>query len=123
MVRSIETYGFCIPVLVTADGEVVDGDLRVKAARRMGWTEIPVLVCEGWTPGQVRGFRLMANESSNWAKWDLAEVAVELAELRAQDFDLELTGFDEFQIGEMFAEEQSEEEPERCPLCRGKVKR
>ncbi len=99
MVRSIEAYGFCLPVLVTADGEIVDGDLRVKAARRMGWTEIPVLVCEGWSPEQVRGFRLMANQSSTWAKWDLAAVAVELAELRANDFDLDLTGFGDSDLG------------------------
>jgi ParB-like chromosome segregation protein Spo0J len=98
MVRSIEAYGFCVPVLVTAEGEVIDGELRVKAARQMGWTRIPVLMCDEWTPEQVRGFRLMANQSSNWAQWDLAAVAVELAELQAQQFAIDLTGFGEMNL-------------------------
>jgi hypothetical protein len=98
MVRSIEAYGFCVPVLVTAEGEVIDGELRVKAARRMGWTRIPVLMCDEWTPEQVRGFRLMANQSSNWAQWDMAAVAAELAELQSQQFAIDLTGFGEMNL-------------------------
>jgi hypothetical protein len=53
--------GFKIPCLVRGDGEVIDGHLRLKAARKLGITDIPVIVCDEWTPMQVKAFRLMVN--------------------------------------------------------------
>src|SRR5690348_248532 len=101
MIASIEHYGFRIPVLITAEGEIVDGDLRLKAARKLGFTEVPVIVCDDWTPEQVRGFRLLANRSASWAQWDLDAVAEELAELARLNFDLSLTGFDSGEIDQL----------------------
>jgi ParB-like chromosome segregation protein Spo0J len=43
MCGSIREFGFKIPCLVRGDGEVVDGHLRLKAARRLGITDIPVM--------------------------------------------------------------------------------
>ena len=56
MCSSIREYGFKIPVLARSDGEVVDGHLRLKAARKLGsWPDgdisaIPVVLCDEWTP-------------------------------------------------------------------------
>jgi len=41
MCGSIREFGFKIPVLAGSDGEVVDGHLRLKAARKLGITEGP----------------------------------------------------------------------------------
>ena len=57
-------------------------------------TEIPVLLCEEWTPQQVKAFRRMVNRSLTWADWDEELLSLELQELSAADFDLTLTGFD-----------------------------
>jgi ParB-like chromosome segregation protein Spo0J len=46
MCGSIREFGFKIPVLARSDGEVVDGHLRLKAARKLGITDIPVLLCD-----------------------------------------------------------------------------
>jgi hypothetical protein len=62
---------------------------------------VPVIVCDDWTPEQIRGFRLIANRSATWAEWDLDMVARELAELNLQGFDLSLTGFDPKEIDEL----------------------
>ena len=70
MVGSIREFGFKIPCLVRSDGEVVDGHLRLKAARKLNITEIPVILCDEWTPAQVKAFRLMVNRSVTWADWD-----------------------------------------------------
>src|SRR5689334_12260823 len=67
MVASIREFGFKIPVLVRSSGELVDGHLRLKAARRMGITEIPVILCDEWTEAQVKAFRLLVNRSVTWA--------------------------------------------------------
>jgi ParB-like chromosome segregation protein Spo0J len=61
MCSSIREFGFKIPVLVRSDGEVVDGHLRIKAARKLRIEEIPVILCDEWTPAQVKAFRLMVN--------------------------------------------------------------
>jgi DNA modification methylase len=98
MIASIEQYGFRIPVLVTATGEIIDGDLRLKAARALRFQEVPVIVCDDWSPEQVRGFRLLANRSATWAEWDWEAVAEELKELSGQNYDLSLTGFDSREI-------------------------
>src|ERR1700685_1152252 len=94
MCSSIREFGFKIPILARSNGEVVDGHLRLKAARKLGITQIPVILCDEWTPAQVKAFRLMVNRSVTWADWDNDRLAQELADLKNLDFDLELTGFD-----------------------------
>ena len=70
MCASIREFGFKIPCLVRSDGEVVDGHLRLKAAHKLGITEVPVILCDEWTPAQVKVFRLLVNRSVTWADWD-----------------------------------------------------
>jgi DNA modification methylase len=100
MCGSIREYGLKIPVLARSDGTVVDGHLRLKAARKLGsWpggdiTGIPVILCDEWTDAQVKAFRLMVNRSGTWADWDTELLSLELLDLKGLDFDLSLTGFD-----------------------------
>src|SRR6202158_1181976 len=107
MCASIREFGFKIPVLARSDGPVVDGHLRIKAARKLGsWpggdtTGIPVILCDEWTDAQVKAFRLMVNRSVTWADWDDELLALELQELNAADFDLSLTGFDPKEIDDL----------------------
>ena len=75
---SIREFGFKIPVLARSDGDVVDGHLRLKAARQLEITEGPVILCDEWTPAQVKAFRLMVNRSVAWADWDEDLLALEL---------------------------------------------
>jgi len=98
MADSINEFGFKIPILARASGEVVDGHLRLKAAQKLGMNEVPVIRCDEWSDAQVKAFRLMANRSASWAEWDLKLVALEIGELKALDFDLNLAGFDTSEI-------------------------
>lgn len=81
MCASIQEFGFKIPVLARSSGEIVDGHLRLKAAKKLGITEIPVILCDEWTEVQVRAFRLMVNRSVGWAEWDEELLGLELLEL------------------------------------------
>ena len=89
MCASIREFGFKVPVLARSDGTVVDGHLRLKAARKLGsWpggdiTCIPVILCDEWSDAQVRAFRLLVNRSATWADFDEELLALELQELRA----------------------------------------
>src|SRR5205814_7422091 len=62
MAASIREFGFKIPVLARSNGGVVDGHLRLKPARKLGIPEVPVILCDEWTPAQVKAFRLMVND-------------------------------------------------------------
>jgi DNA modification methylase len=101
MCSSIREFGFKIPVLARSDGEVVDGHLRLKAARKLGIAEIPVILCDEWTAAQVKAFRLMVNRSVTWADWDETLLALELQELNEADFDLSLTGFEDEELARL----------------------
>jgi DNA modification methylase len=103
MVDSIREFGFKIPCLVRSDGEVVDGHLRLKAARRLGITEIPVILCDEWSASQVKAFRLMVNRSVTWADWDEELLSLELLALKDLDYDLGLTGFEDVELARLLA--------------------
>src|SRR5258706_16083919 len=103
MCASIREFGFKVPCLVRSNGEVVDGHLRLKAARKLGLTEIPVILCDEWTEAQVKAFRLMVNRSVAWAEWDEDLLGLELLDLKNLDFDLGLTGFDDQELARLLA--------------------
>ena len=110
MCNSIREFGFKLAVLARSDGEVVDGHLRLKAARKLGLTEIPVILCDEWTPAQVKAFRLMVNRSLTWADWDDELLSLELLEIQESGFDLSLTGFDSKEIDDLLLKEEPEED-------------
>lgn len=103
MVAAIREFGFRIPVVAKSDGTVVDGHLRLKAARKLGLTEVPVALADELTDAQVKAFRLLANRSANWAAWDEDLLTLELEELQAMAFDVSLTGFDVAEIDSLLA--------------------
>ncbi len=129
MCSSIGEFGFKIPVLARSNGEVCDGHLRLKAARKLGsWpsgdtTAIPVLLCDEWSEAQVRAFRLLVNRSATWADFDEELLALELQELNEADFDLSLTGFDPGEIDGLLAIPDEERANAAPPLPEKPVSR
>lgn len=111
MVSAIKEFGFRIPIVAKSDGSVVDGHLRLKAAQKLGMAEVPVALADDLTNAQVKAFRLLANKSANWASWDNDLLKLELTELQDMAYDLELTGFDEKELGDIcsLSEEKIEE--------------
>ena len=111
MIAAIKEYGFKIPLLVRRRGEefeIVDGHLRLKAAKKLGMTALPVIFCDEWSEAQVKAFRLIVNRSATWAEWDEELVALEVEELKALDFDLDLTGFDSKELDEFLFPDDDE---------------
>jgi hypothetical protein len=115
MVASIREYGFKIPLLVRSDGEVVDGHLRLKAARVLQLEELPVILCDEWTSAQVKAFRLMVNRSASWAEWDEELLAFKLKELNGGKFDLRLTGFELKEIDDLLVAPDADDEDNATP--------
>src|SRR6202140_2239122 len=122
MCGSIREFGLKAPVLARSDGTVVDGHLRLKAARKLGsWpggdtSGIPVILCDEWSDAQVKAFRLLVNRSATWADFDEELLALELQELQQADYDLDLTGFAGGEIDDLLAAADDEKADTVPPL-------
>lgn len=111
MVSAIREFGFRIPIVAKSDGSIVDGHLRYKAAQEMGLQTVPVALADELTETQVKAFRLLANRSANWAEWDDDLLKLELEELQAEDFPIEMIGFEPEEIA--FSEELSQDNTDK----------
>ncbi len=94
MCSAIQAFGFRVPVVARSDGTVVDGHLRLKAAERLGLSEVPVALADELSDAEIKAFRLLANRSASWALWDDDLLKLELSDLQSVGFDLGLTGFE-----------------------------
>lgn len=92
--RSIERFGFVVPVLATAAGDVIAGHGRILAAQRLGWKEVPAILVNHLSDAEVKAFRVADNRLSELATWDKRLLGEALKELSELNFDIELTGFD-----------------------------
>lgn len=95
---SIREFGFNNPVLVDGHRGVIAGHGRILAARQLGMDELPVIELAHLSDNQKRAFILAENKLTERAGWDQELLSLELAELDAAGFDLELTGFEAGEI-------------------------
>jgi DNA modification methylase len=93
LAAAIHEFGFRVPILAKSDGLIVDGHLRLKAARKLGLDTVPVLLADDLTDTQVKAFRIAVNRMAELPEWDNELLALEIQELEADDFDLTLLGF------------------------------
>lgn len=108
MAAAIVEFGFRIPIVARSTGEVVDGHLRLKAARKLGLTTVPVaLADDDMTVAEIKAFRISANRSATWAQWDEVLLRLELEELQVEEYDLALTGFDADELQAILAGEEA----------------
>lgn len=91
---SIKEFGFRQPIIVDADGVIIAGHTRLRAAQRLGMTEVPVIVARDLTPAQVQAYRLADNRVAEFSEWDNDMLKVELDELVGK-IDLQFAGFDD----------------------------
>lgn len=91
---SIREFGFCNPVLIDENDGIIAGHGRVMAARKLGLTEAPCIRLSHLTKTQRRAYILADNRIALNADWDMDLLALEFDDLKAEGFDLDLTGFD-----------------------------
>jgi DNA modification methylase len=115
--RSIERFGFNTPVLVDGQNNLVAGEGRVKAAKRLGLLRIPVLKIGHLTAAEMRAFALADNKVAEGSGWSRDILTIELQELADLDFNLELTGFSPGEIDALLGSQDAAEEDadESCP--------
>ena len=114
---SIAEFGFNAPILVDCKAGIVAGHGRLLAARKLGLTEVPVIVLDHLSETQRRAFAIADNRLGELSGWDDELLALELKDLADAGFDATLTGFDDAEVAALVAaleggEEQREPEEE-----------
>ena len=96
LAKSIATFGFCVPVLVDAQGNVIAGHGRLLAAQQLGWSDVPTITLEHLTPLQIQAFRIADNQLNACSTWDTRLLGQQLKTLSEADldFDFDAIGFD-----------------------------
>lgn len=105
---AIREFGFRVPICAKSDGTIVDGHLRLKAAKKLGLAEVPVVLADDMTEAQIKAFRLSVNKMAELAEWDTELLRLEFLDLEGEGFDLELTGFDADEIAELQFDDDAE---------------
>jgi hypothetical protein len=103
---SIREFGWTNPVLLDGQSGVIAGHARLLAARQLGLKQVPCIELAHLTEAQKRAYILADNRLALNAGWDLSLLAGEIQELKAEDFDLNLLGFEEKELGELLAYEE-----------------
>ena len=91
--NSIAEFGFKNPIIVDSDLVIIAGHTRLKAAKKLGLKEVPVVIASDLTAEQARAFRLVDNRTAELADWDDDLLQEELDALM-DDFDMTEFGFD-----------------------------
>ncbi|NMB43609.1 MAG: ParB N-terminal domain-containing protein [Clostridiales bacterium] len=93
--RSIEEFGFKVPIVITSDHVIIAGHTRLKASKQLGLKEVPCIVADDLTDEQIKAFRLADNKTAELASWDLSKLEDELELI---EMDMSLFGFEDLEL-------------------------
>lgn len=118
--KSIEEFGFKVPIVVDKNNVIVTGHTRLKASKKLGLKKVPVIIADDLTEDKIKAFRLADNKVSEIAEWSEEKLHQELNELDELLFDMTEFGFDG--IGELIDEEVEEDDFDEEPPVEPKSK-
>lgn len=100
--RSIQSFGFNVPILCDQHMVIVAGHVRWKAAKKLGLPSVPVIQLE-MTDVQRRAFAVADNKTAEIAGWDHGRLQKILEELSASKINLPSLGFSEGELQALLA--------------------
>jgi len=95
LAKLISEFGFLTPILIDSERqEVIAGEARLLAAKKLGSKDIPTIQVAHLTPAQIKAFRIADNKIVEGSSWDTEALKLELLDLQELGFDLSLTAFE-----------------------------
>lgn len=91
---SIKEFGFKVPIILDAAGVIIAGHTRLKAAKKLGLTEVPTVIADDLTPEQAKALRLVDNKAAEQSMWDIDLLQNELTTLENCGIDMTAFEFD-----------------------------
>ena len=135
---SIKEFGFNSPIILDKDNVIIAGHTRYLAAQKLGLEEVPCINVEHLSPTQIKAYRIADNKVAEYSDWEDELLKLELEQLKELEFDLNLTGFEEWEtehllnpiseedLQDFFVEKENKpKEPKKikCPLCNGEFEK
>ena len=105
---SIKEFGWTNPILVDGDKSIIAGHGRLLAARKLGMDTVPTIELAHLTETQKKAYIIADNKLALNAGWDDQLLTIELNDLMADGFALELLGFDKDELDKLLEPEQIE---------------
>ncbi len=99
--QSIREFGFRQPIVIDADGMIIVGHTRWKAAHKLGLTKMPVHVATDLTPAQKKAYRIADNQTAGLSDWNYELLPIELTDLQGMNYELEQLGFDQDELAKL----------------------
>src|SRR5665647_3490748 len=111
--NSINEFGYCDPIILNSDMTIVGGHQRAKVLKELGYTEIDCVIID-IDKTKEKALNIALNKISG--EWDFEALAHLLNELKDEDYNVELTGFDWSEAEKLWDEyKDSGEEQEENP--------
>ena len=91
---SIKEFGWTNPILIDGENGIIAGHGRVMAARKLKHDKVPTIELKDLTETQKKAYIIADNRLALNAGWDNEMLTIELNDLLADGFALEVLGFD-----------------------------
>ena len=89
----ISALGFCVPLIVGRDNEIIHDEISYEAAKQLGLDPLPCVRVGHLSPEEQRVLRLAVNRLGEKGRWDLDALKIEFEELIVADAPIEITAF------------------------------
>ena len=103
---SLKEYGFRQPIVVDKYMVIVAGHTRYRASKKLGLKQVPISIIDNLSKEQINAYRIADNRTAEESEWDNELLKMEIKELEAKDFKLDLLGFNEDQLNNILFEEK-----------------
>lgn len=107
---SIKEFGFLSPIVISEDNTILCGHGRFYAAQKLGLKKVPCIKENYLTEAQKKAYIIADNKLALNAGWDNELLTIELSELEGIDFNLDLLGFDDKELSNLFDVDNEGEE-------------
>lgn len=105
----LQEFGQRVPIVVQRQGMITrDGNGRVEAARKLGWTHIAALVVDESDARSI-AYAIGANRTPELSEWNMETLREEFNELSELGFDLSSLGYNNDDLENLLGEFEVEE--------------
>jgi DNA modification methylase len=106
---SIVEFGYCEPIICNSDYTIVGGHQRAKVLKALGYEEVDCVIIDV-DKTKEKALNIALNKITG--EWDFDALAGLLEELKTDDYNIELTGFDFSEAEKLFDELHKDDEPD-----------
>lgn len=99
---SIKEFGFLNPIIISDNNTILCGHGRFFAAQRLGLKTVPCIRESHLSESQKKAYILADNRTALDAGWNEDLLRIEIEALKAEAFDVSLTGFNEKELADLF---------------------